>query len=346
MALVAVAAIIIVVVAAGAVYLIAQPAPKPTVKARVALILNGYKEWLGWYANAYSALMLMKDKYGIETALAEMVEYKDQERVLNELASEGYDLIWGHSGAFDYTMPPVAEKYPNTHFLITGGRFDQLPNVLSIDQAWRDTIFISGALAAMMSETNVVGYQIGEPYPTVLDEMNAFTIGAKYVKPNIKVLTSILGNWFDVEAAKEAALGMIAQGADVVSGWTGALPDSGIATAAKERGVYYIAADGETHKNFEDISLGATVYSFDLNLEEALINLTNDTWVGGNRLYGIASTKPAGQYIDHIFNEKLLPQTVLDSITKLRQDVIAAGGVGTMLPSENWWAPLAEYVPG
>lgn len=346
MVTIAVVAIVVVVVAVGAVYFLTQASGPQKIKMKVALILNGYKEWLGWYANAYSALLNMKDKYGIEVGLAEMVEYKDQERVLNELATEGYDLIWGHSGAFDYTMPPVAEKYPKLHFLITGGRFDKLPNVLSVDQAWRDTIFLSGALAAKMSKTNIVGYQIGEPYPTVLDEMNAFAIGAKYIKPNIKVLTSILGNWFDIEAAKEAALGMIAQGADVVSGWCGAVPDSGIATAAKEKGKYYIAADPATHANFIGVSLGATTYGFDRNLEEAILNLMNNKWVGGTRLYGIASTKPAGVYIDHTFNDKLLPKDVLDSMTKLREDVIAAGGVGTMLPKENWWAPLAEYVPG
>ena len=356
--------VIIVVIVAAAAYIGTQPAAPstttPTTTAptitttttttppqsglRLALILDGYRDWPGWYTEAHQATLYVRDKYGVEVVYAEGAEFADQERVLNELAAEGYDLIWGHSGSFDFTLPPVAEKYPNSHFLISGGRFADLPNVISIDQAWRDTIFITGAIAASVSETNVVGFQVGEPYPTVLDMLTAFTAGAKYINPDISVLTSILGNWYDIEGGKEAALGMIDEGADFVGSWTGGA-DRGIGLAAQDRGVNYVAPDWDTYEMFTDIALGSTVYGFDRNVDEAIKHIIDGTWEGGSRLYGIASTDPPGQYIDHIFNESLLPSNVYDSIIELRNDVVAAGGVGMFLPSEDWWPPLAQSLP-
>jgi basic membrane lipoprotein Med (substrate-binding protein (PBP1-ABC) superfamily) len=56
----------------------------------------------------------------------------------------------------------------------------------------------------------------GTQLPPVVQAFKAFESGARSVKPNIVVLSSYVGNWDDVSAAKEQALAQIARGADVI----------------------------------------------------------------------------------------------------------------------------------
>ena len=71
-----------------------------------------------------------------------------------------------------------------------------------------------GVMAAKMCKA--AGFVGGMEIPPISEALTGFINGAKSVDPNFKVYSTYIGNFEDAAAAKEAALSMIAQGADCI----------------------------------------------------------------------------------------------------------------------------------
>ncbi len=89
--------------------------------------------------------------------------------------------------------------------------------------------YLAGMLAAGTSKTGSVGWVGGMPAPNMLANLHAYEAGAKEVKPEIKVLHTFIGSWFDPPQAKEAAIAQVEQGADVLSAQGVGVIDAAIA---------------------------------------------------------------------------------------------------------------------
>ena len=113
--------------------------------------------------------------------------------------------------------------------------------------AWRDLgtydnpdyqgAYLAGMLAAGVSEVRRARLGGGNPAPNMLANLHAFEAGAKEMNPDVKVLHTFIGSWFDPPKAKEAALAQVEQGADVLSA-----QGVGVIDAAVEKGVYTLGA--------------------------------------------------------------------------------------------------------
>ena len=73
-----------------------------------------------------------------------------------------------------------------------------------------------GVLAAVQSESGVIGYIGGGDNTTQASDKNAFVEGAKEARPDVEVKTVITGTFNDSSKGKETALAMIEQGVDVI----------------------------------------------------------------------------------------------------------------------------------
>lgn len=67
---------------------------------KVALLLNGPLADTGWNATAYQGLLAAEEEYDVEVTLSEDVQVSDIEQAIRDYASQGYDLIIGHSFPF------------------------------------------------------------------------------------------------------------------------------------------------------------------------------------------------------------------------------------------------------
>ena len=67
-----------------------------------------------------------------------------------------------------------------------------------------------------MTRSGVVGTIGGTELPPVVEIFNAFEAGARSVRPDVRVLSSFVGNWDDASAGRELALAQIRQGADLI----------------------------------------------------------------------------------------------------------------------------------
>ncbi|WRH67223.1 MAG: BMP family ABC transporter substrate-binding protein [Planktothrix sp. GU0601_MAG3] len=77
--------------------------------------------------------------------------------------------------------------------------------------------YLTGALAAIKTKTNKVGYMVGYDYPVYREEAELFRRGATATKPNIEVYTQFLQTWTDAEKGNKVALDWLKKGVDIMA---------------------------------------------------------------------------------------------------------------------------------
>ena len=195
----------------------------------------------------------------IETKYIDSVpEGPEAERVIRDLAQSGHDLIFTTS--FGYMNPTlkVAKMFPKTTFEHSTG-YKTADNVGTYMCRFYEARYLSGIIAGKMTKTNSLGYVAAFPIPEVIRGINAFTLGAKSVNPDIKVKVIWVNSWFDPGKEREASEALITQGVDVLTHHT----DSTAPTmTAEERGVYSIAYHSDMSKYGPNAHLTAATHVY------------------------------------------------------------------------------------
>lgn len=184
---------------------------------KIAMLLPGTINDGGWNASAYAGLQLAEERLGAEITYSEKVDASDFEEVFRGYAELGYDLILGHGFQFGDAACAVAPQYPDSFFAITSSDVSQAPNVCGLQNRNDQQGFLAGALAALESESGIVGAVGGSEIPSITAYVDGFKMGAEYINPDIVVRSNFTGNGDDVAAVKQLAEAMIADGADVIT---------------------------------------------------------------------------------------------------------------------------------
>lgn len=231
---------------------------------KVAFVTDGKFSDEGWGATGYNATQKLKDKYGFQLSIADSIAIPDIESTLRSYADAGYNLIIAQGFQWGDPAVNVARDYPDVKFVIMTGTVSSRPNVASIFPMQEQGSFLLGALAAMMSKTGILGFVGGQEYPNVINIQEGYKQGAKYVNPNIKVLSSYVGEWNDPAKGKEIALTQINSGADFllhVADTSG----HGVIDAAQEKSVYAFGAVADQNK----LAPNTVLTSFVLDMDKA-----------------------------------------------------------------------------
>ena len=171
------------------------------------------------------------------TAVANVPEGPDAERVIRDLAANGHQMIFTTSfGYMDPTLR-VAKELPQVKFENVTG-YKLADNVATGNARNYEGRYLSGIAAGRMSKTGVAGFVAGFPIPEVLQGINAFTLGMRSVNPKAQVKVVWLNAWFDPPRERDAAMTLMDQGADVLSFQ---VATTAVMAAAQERGKMAIA---------------------------------------------------------------------------------------------------------
>jgi basic membrane protein A len=138
------------------------------------------------------------------------------------------DIVVAVSAAFGPILDAEADKFPTKYFIDVAGYTAKFhKNVTGFANDWGAPAFVGGAIAATLSKTGTIGYVGGAEIPPTTQAAAGFRHGAQLIKPKIKVLSNITGDFNDVAKAKQATAAELADGADVVFPFL----DAGIAGA-------------------------------------------------------------------------------------------------------------------
>lgn len=187
-------------------------------KLRVALILPGKKDDVSFNQAMYEGVTAYAEAHSdtVELKVVENVyEVADIEPALTDFADQGYDVIIGHGFQFMEPLVAVAEKYPDTYFLLgTGYMFRE--NTAIYDVALESGGYLMGVIAALASETGKIGVIGGADASEMVRGHAGYKMGAQSVNPDIEIQEVYTGDWNDTAGAYEAACGMYDSGVDVI----------------------------------------------------------------------------------------------------------------------------------
>src|SRR5687767_9402858 len=190
------------------------------------------------------------------TAVDNVPEGPDAERVIRDLAQQGHKLIFTPS--FGYMEPTlkVAKDFPDVKFESVTG-YKTAPNVAAANARYYEGRYLAGIAAGRMTKTHVAGYVAGFPIPEVLQGINAFMLGMRSVNPKAQVKVVWLNAWFDPPREREAAMTLFNQDVDVIAFHTGS---DAVMIAAQERGKMAVAYHSDMRKAGPDAQIAAVTH--------------------------------------------------------------------------------------
>ena len=213
-------------------------APEPAADApKMAIIYSA--EWNdgSWGEAAVDGgNKLLADGIISDIALVENVPPgAEAERALRDFAEQGYNPIVAHSFNYGDNVKTVGAEFPDTIFAYAGGFGDVAGNVGDYDQPFYEASFLSGILGAGATEGGNVGGAGGFEIPVCVGMYHAYLAGAREIRPETDGSFVSVGDWIDVQLAKEAALGQADAGATMFVG-CGQGPTFGQIEAANDIG--------------------------------------------------------------------------------------------------------------
>jgi basic membrane protein A len=219
---------------------------------RVALLINGNLGDKSFHDSANNGMMLVRDKLGCQVRVVE-VGYDDSkwEPALRDLCDEKYDIVVCGTWQMQEIVTKLAPEYPNQKMIVydTSMEYENdargaFKNIYSMEYKQNEGSYLVGVLAASMSKSGIIGFVGGMDNTVIRDFLVGYIQGAKDTIPNIKVITSFVGNFTDTAKAKELSFAQYQMGADVIFS-AAANAGEGTLQASKERGKLVVGVDSD-----------------------------------------------------------------------------------------------------
>ena len=205
----------------------------------VGYVLVGPSNDGGWsmrHSDGFKSLT----KHGYEVEGVESVPEADSERVFKKLARK-HDIVFATSFGYMEPMVRASAKNKKTIFMHATGYKGNDTNMDNYVCHSFQARYLSGIAAGMMTKTNKIGVVGSHPIPEIIRNINALTIGAQSVNPDIEVEIVWINSWFDPPKDMEAAKVLVDQGNDIL--FTTTDSPSVVTLAEKTDGVWSMGND-------------------------------------------------------------------------------------------------------
>jgi basic membrane protein A and related proteins len=305
-------------------------APAAPKAQKVVYLINGALGDNAFYDSGKAGIDNIAKQYGVETRTIEC-NFDASKYQPGLDAAVGYaDVIFVISYGYEDQLKAIADKYPDKIFVNLDTVVENSKKTItSVDYVEEESAYLTGVAAALattdtsiknINADKIIGVVGGDTDPVVSAFVFAYENGAHSVDPSIQVLKKSLGGaWDDSAKAKQAALQLYDQKADVVFQVASAA-GLGVLQAAKEREMYAIGVD--TNQN--DIEPGNVIAS-DVKNVGASIETVFKTIKDGTYKPGVVIKDGLAQGgVDITLDAKqpVLPQATIDKIKTIRQQII------------------------
>lgn len=206
-------------------------------------------------------------KAGLERAIADLgitgqafesggYDITKIEPLLLDLCEDGYDVILTMGAACREATENASAQFPDQKFVIYDAEASysekDLPNIASVTFRQNEASFLGGVISGYVTTSELehanadktVGVVLLRDNTTINDFLIGYIEGNKYVDEEIKILSAYNNSASDSAQAKELALNMANQGADIVFGVC-SLATLGVVDGCKEKNIYALGVDSD-----------------------------------------------------------------------------------------------------
>ncbi|RUS47085.1 BMP family ABC transporter substrate-binding protein [Cohnella sp. AR92] len=268
-------------------------------KLRVVLLIPGNLGDKSFLDSANRGIELVKSELGAETKVIEMgTDLTKYQPIYEDIANQDWDLIISGNSTASEVFHAVASEHPDKKFIDFDTDFAEVPeNVYAMNYKVNDASFLAGAVAALATTSGLpgtnpdkkIGFLGGLDVPGINAFLVGYIEGAKYIDPEIKVVTSYAGDFTNPAKGKELSLVQYNAGADVIFGAAGGT-GLGIFDAAKEQKKYAVGVDSDQAKLFLDtdaekanLIITSSMKNIDQSILRAVKNFQDGTLKFGQR---------------------------------------------------------------
>ena len=218
-------------------------------------------------------------------------------QVINELVNSGAKVIFATSFGYQPAMAAAAKKYPNVTFAQATGTA-MAPNLSEYFGAGEDGDYLAGMAAGYASKTGKIGYVAPYPIPEVIREIDAYTMGARFVHPGATVRVVWTNSWFDPAKERQAAQSLVASGVDVLGD---GVDDPTVGQVAAANGLKWTGYDSNQNSYAPSAFQTATVYNWAPYYIKTIDSVLHGTWKSsfyyGSMADGMIQLAPFGKTV-------------------------------------------------
>lgn len=269
------------------------------------------------YAHDLGAEYLKKELGdSVELVKAESVSENpaDAERVLTQMAEQGCKVIFATSFGYMDSVIKVAEQYKDVVFLHCSG-YKAAENVGTYFGQIEQPRYLSGIAAGKMTKNNTIGYVAAFNIPECIRGINAFTMGALSVNPDVTVKVVWTNTWYDPAKEKDAAKSLLEDGADVIAQHQ---DTPGPMQAAEEAGAYGVSYNSDMTSFAPNAILTGPVWNWGPYYVRTVKAVQDGTWKSeqywGPMSDGVVDLAPYASF---------LPDDVKQSIDSKKADILS-----------------------
>lgn len=231
----------------------------------------------GGYTYAHDlGRLYLEEELGVETIYQESVpeSQQDVETAIKNMVDQGCNVIFGTSFGYMEPMAQISPEYPDVAFMHCSG-YMMTENMGNYFGAMEEARYLSGIVAGMKTETNEIGYVAAFAIPEVIRGINAFTLGAQSVNPDVTVNVTWTNTWYDPAKEKEAAKALLDQDCDVIAQHQ---DTTGPQLAAAEKGATAIGYNTDSSDQVPDAFMTAPVWHWGPYYTEQVQKVIDGTW--------------------------------------------------------------------
>lgn len=270
--------------------------------------------------SAWEGVKRTEAELGAHVDFVETQDSKDYATNIGLFADEGYDVIVTVGFALGSATLEAAAKYPDVNFIgVDQFQPATVANVTGLLFPEDKAGFMAGALAAQMSKSGTIAAVLGtDLVPPVVAFKEGYEAGAKYINPDIKLISTYHPGGLDVaftdpEFGASTAAQAIDQGADVVFGAGGQTGNGALIETAGNDGLFCIGVDSDQWETVPEAH--ACLISSAMKLITPgvfdLVKASKDGSFPGGNFLGTVGLAPF-----HDFDSKI-PQEVKDKLKEI-----------------------------
>lgn len=272
----------------------------------------------GYNQAMHESVMQIKENIpGVKIIEAESVpEEAGATSTMKNMISQGATMIIATAFNHQYPALTLSKEYPDVIFEHAGG-WEMGPNFANFFAKPPDAWYNMGIAAGLMTETNKLGFVAAFPLGWTNTFINAYTLGAQSVNPDIETIVAFTFSWVDSAKEADTTNSLINQGADVITMHVDS-PTTVVSTA-ETRGAYSIGFQSLVAQQFApEYWITGTGMTFGGMLTWLTSTVIDGTWkpifLRQSMGEGAMAMAPFGPNV---------PQNVKDQVLKVKDDLEA-----------------------
>jgi basic membrane protein A len=243
----------------------------------VGFIMVGSEHDEGYNEAVYKAGLQVEKDLGVKVLLAANVpETQQVTTVMQQMVDAGAKIIFATSyGYYPYAFA-FAKSHPEVLVLHQGGTYTEGKFPPNLGTYWGQVygaVSLGGMAAGAVTKTNKLGFVYAFPISQVVDNIDAFELGAKKIDPKAETLTVQTSEWCNPLKQRAAAEALIAAGVDVITQHQDC--QGPVLEAAKKAGIKYVGYHFDAESLYPEGWLTGSVWNW-APLYEKIIKLAQE----------------------------------------------------------------------